>query len=120
MSYLRRVKRGIPKNTNRCAGCKNRVVKPIYKREKDTNGLYECGKYYFCKYLNIESSREDIYQFTRSINPSIYSEDEFNKMLDNTDKTNKLHYGIKACGLYPLRIRNNGHFEKEDFDDIPF
>ena len=112
MSYKRRIKKGIPKNTNSCMGCKNRIVKPLYKYEEDTNAYYKDGEYYICKYLNVESSEVTIQELLMDVNVNIYSEEELQKLVDDTIESNYLHYGDKICGLYLYKPKKTGHFKK--------
>ena len=51
MSAIRRMKKGIPKNTNCCKGCKNLSMFKVYDREEDTNGWYVSDKQYRCNLL---------------------------------------------------------------------
>ena len=125
MSYLRRVKKGIPKNSNSCYGCKNKIEKPLYNYEEDTNAYYKDGQYVICKYLNIISSDEDAFELATSIGNLKINEDEFDELLEDSYLAYELHYGNKICGLYKEKIKNNGHFTKSenyiiDDDDIPF
>lgn len=129
MSYKRRVKKGIPKNTDRCYGCKNIIVKPIYKYEEDTNSYYRDGDMYICKYMNIKSSKETVHEFLMNVTHEIYTQEELQNIIDDIDKSNSLHYGHKICGLYLYKEKCNGHFTKKDKDmvdcelsddDIPF
>ena len=125
MSYLRRVKKGIPKNSNSCYGCKNKIEKPLYSYEEDTNAYYKDGQYVICKYLNIISSDEDVFELATSIGNLKINEDEFDKLLEDSHLAYELHYGHKICGLYKERKKNNGHFTKSenyiiDDNDIPF
>ena len=117
MSYKRRIKRGIPKNTNSCYSCKNRIFKP----------LYSYGQYVICKYLNVVSSDEDVFEFIMQSNLGYYTEEELNKIIRDINIANGLHYGHKICGLYEEKVKNNGHFKKFeennnaiDEDEIPF
>ena len=110
MSYKRRIKRGIPKNTNSCYSCKNRIFKPLYSYEEDTNSYYKDGQYVICKYLNVVSSDEDVFEFIMQSNLGYYTEEELNKIIRDINIANDLHYG---------------HFTKSenyiiDEDDIPF
>ena len=125
MSYLRRVKKGIPKNSNSCYGCKNKIEKPLYNYEEDMNAYYKDGQYVICKYLNIISSDEDAFELATSIGNLKINEDEFDELLEDSYLAYELHYGNKICGLYKEKIKNNGHFTKSenyiiDDDDIPF
>ena len=129
MSYQRRAKKGIPKNTNCCNGCKNLVKLPCYKYEEETNSSYKEGCFNKCTYLNIVSSEETVFEFINSINPNIYSEEDLEEIIDDVSKSHDLHYGHKICGLYLEKVKPTGHFTKSsknnnidaiDDDDIPF
>ena len=132
MSYKRRVKRGIPKNTDCCRNCKNLVRLPDYRYEEETNGWYKEGCFNKCTYLNVTSSEETVYDFLEGINPNLYSEEDLEKMIDDASKSHDLHYGHKICGLYLEKVKPIGHFTKSsrtntvndidsiNDDDIPF
>lgn len=133
MSYKRRVKKGIPKNTDFCGNCKNLIKLPNYKREEDTNGWYQEGCLHKCTYLNITGTEETVYEFINSINPNLYSEEDLEEIISDASKSNDLHFGRKICGLYLEKVKPTGHFAKSieptvhstepvdlEDDDIPF
>lgn len=132
MSYQRRVKRGIPKNTDCCHNCKSLIRLPHYKHEEETNSYYKEGCFNKCTYLNITSSEETVYEFINSINPNLYPEEDLEEMIDDVRKSHDLHYGHKICGLYLEKVKPTGYFTKSsknsnindvdyiDDDDIPF
>ena len=125
MSYLRRAKRGIPKNSNSCYGCKNRVFKPLYEYEEDTNSYYKNDHYVICNFLKIVSSDVDPIEEAKYMGNINLNEEQFMEYLERLNLANDLHYGHKICGLYKERIKNNGHYVKPKSsyifdDDVPF
>lgn len=132
MSSKRTMKRSIPKNSDWCRNCKNRII--VGKKcgyEEDTNAYYVIDNIYKCKLLNIVGSDEDVYEFSvnNEVMLSQFSEDELMEIFDRITTEYEFHNGRKVCGYYKYKPKNNGHWKKHkdyrieyniDIDDIPF
>lgn len=114
MSYKRRAKKAIPKNTDYCMNCKHRLTKSIYEYEEDTNGYYESSeKEYICNYLNIKSmSPDETHEMLFNCNLHGGSDADMQNFTDDVLKSKDFHLGKKACGLYLYKEKYNGHFVK--------
>lgn len=116
MSYKRRAKKVIPKNTDYCLNCKHLLKNSVYEYEEDTNGYYKTDeKEYFCKYLNIKSiSSDEAHEMLFNCNLYDASDIGTKTFIDNVFKSEDFHLGRKVCGLYLYKEKSNGHFVKLD------
>lgn len=113
MSYKRKAKKGIPKNTNHCFGCKNLI------KIKQGNNLVKR-----CNYLKVNGFDESVTEFLSNINPNAYTTEELDKLISDTELSFELYYCNKICGLYLNKKKEEKFIPPYEGynseDDIPF
>ena len=118
MSYKRRVKNNIPKNSDYCAGCKNRLK--IKYKEEEAKEEYLQNKnlsehYYICNYLKIKSQRCN----ERKISIMRFEcEEDVSLIEEHKEKSydmyirGLLHSGYKICGKYEGSLKYINYYWK--------